>query len=199
LLKTLDFPLAAPSANPFGYISPTCAEHVYKQLFGKIPYILDGGPCHSGLESTVVGFRGEQAFLHRLGALGIEELKKIIPDIIIDTNDNNAPVAPGMLKQHYSPNTKLILSYEIDRLLIEHSGKKIGIISLSKEYPIESDKLVVLSKLGDLDEAARKLYAALHYLDAIELDVIFVEYMPNRGIGAAMNDRLERAASKFIK
>ena len=197
LLKSLDFPLAAPSANPFGYISPTSADHVYKQLNGKIPYILDGGPCQSGLESTVIGFRGEQAFLHRLGALGIEELKKIIPDIIIDTHDNKAPVAPGMLKQHYSPNTKMILSAEIDQLLIEHREKKIGIISLSKEYPIEPDKLILLSKSGDLEEAARRLYAALHYMDAIELDLILVEYMPNRGIGAAMNDRLERAASKF--
>jgi L-threonylcarbamoyladenylate synthase len=197
LLELLDFPLAAPSANPFGYISPTCADHVYKQLGDKIPYILDGGPCQNGLESTVIGFKGAEPFLHRLGALGIDEIKKIIPNIQFETHDNTAPLSPGMLKQHYSPNTKLIISDEIDKILSENFGKKIGIISLSKEYPIESQNLVILSQNADLNEAAQKLYAALHYMDALNLDLILTEPMPNIGIGMAMNDRLERAASKF--
>jgi L-threonylcarbamoyladenylate synthase len=199
LLEMLDFPLAAPSANPFGYISPTCADHVFKQLNGKIPYILDGGPCTSGLESTVIAFRENNAFLHRLGALGIDDLKKIIPDLRLETKDDIAPVSPGMLKQHYSPNTKLILSKNINQLLAEHSTAKIGIISFQKTYPIDSDKLVILSQSADLNEAASKLYAALHFMDALELDLIISEYMPDEGIGKAMNDRLDRAASKFLK
>jgi len=199
LLAMLDFPLAAPSANPFGYISPTCADHVYKQLKGKIPYILDGGPCNSGLESTVIAFRENKAYLHRLGALGIDKLKKIIPDITYETKVDNAPVSPGMLKQHYSPNTRLLLSDNIEKLLIEHLDKKIGIISFQKSYPIDSDKLVILSPDGDLNEAASKLYAALHYMDALDIDLILVEYMPDEDIGLAMNDRLERAAAKFVK
>ena len=199
LLQMLDFPLAAPSANPFGYISPTCADHVYKQLKGKIPYILDGGPCKSGLESTVIAFRENKAYLHRLGALGIGELKKIIPDISFETKDDKAPVSPGMLKQHYSPNTILLQCDHIDQLLFEQRDKKIGIISFKNSYPIDADKLVVLSPSGDLNEAASKLYAALHYMDALDIDLILVEFMPEEGIGSAMNDRLERAASKFIK
>ena len=199
LLEMLDYPLAAPSANPFGYISPTSAEHVYNQLRGKIPYILDGGPCKSGLESTVIAFRENKAYLHRLGALGIDELKKIIPNISFETKDDNAPVSPGMLKQHYSPNTILVQSKNIDQLILEQGDRKIGIISFQKNYPIDADKLVVLSPSGDLNEAASRLYAALHYMDALDIDLILVEFMPEEGIGAAMNDRLERAASKFIK
>ena len=199
LLEMLDYPLAAPSANPFGYISTTSAEHVYNQLRGKIPYILDGGPCKSGLESTVIAFRENKAYLHRLGALGIDELKKIIPNISFETKDDNAPVSPGMLKQHYSPNTILVQSKNIDQLILEQGDRKIGIISFQKNYPIDADKLVVLSPSGDLNEAASRLYAALHYMDALDIDLILVEFMPEEGIGAAMNDRLERAASKFIK
>jgi L-threonylcarbamoyladenylate synthase len=197
LLELLDFPLAAPSANPFGYISPTCAEHVYKQLKDKIPYILDGGHCQNGLESTVIGFKGQEPFLHRLGALGIEEIKKIIPDIQFETHDNIAPLSPGMLKQHYSPNTKLIISDEINTILSENKEKNIGVISLCREYPVEAQNLIILSQHADLNEAAQKLYASLHYMDALNLDLILTEPMPNIGIGMAMNDRLERAASKF--
>jgi L-threonylcarbamoyladenylate synthase len=199
LLEILDYPLAAPSANPFGYISPTSSDHVYKQLKGKIPYILDGGSCKSGLESTVIAFRENKAYLHRLGALGIDELKKIIPNISFETKDDNAPVSPGMLKQHYSPNTILVQSKNIDQLILEQRDKKIGIISFQKNYPIDADKLVILSPSGDLNEAASRLYAALHYMDALDIDLILVEFMPEEGIGVAMNDRLERAASKFIK
>jgi L-threonylcarbamoyladenylate synthase len=199
LLEILDYPLAAPSANPFGYISPTSSDHVYKQLKGKIPYILDGGSCKSGLESTVIAFRENKAYLHRLGALGIDELKKIIPNISFETKDDNAPVSPGMLKQHYSPNTILVQSKNIDQLILEQRDRKIGIISFQKNYPIDADKLVILSLSGDLNEAASRLYAALHYMDALDIDLILVEFMPEEGIGVAMNDRLERAASKFIK
>jgi L-threonylcarbamoyladenylate synthase len=199
LLEILDYPLAAPSANPFGYISPTSSDHVYKQLKGKIPYILDGGSCKSGLESTVIAFRENKAYLHRLGALGIDALKKIIPNISFETKDDNAPVSPGMLKQHYSPNTILVQSKNIDQLILEQRDKKIGIISFQKNYPIDADKLVILSPSGDLNEAASRLYAALHYMDALDIDLILVEFMPEEGIGVAMNDRLERAASKFIK
>lgn len=198
LLEMLDFPLAAPSANPFGYISPTTAEHVFKQLNGKIPYILDGGPCKNGLESTVIAFKENKAYLHRLGALELDDLKKIIPELSFETREDSSPVSPGMLKQHYSPNTRLILTKNIDQMLTENPTKTIGIISFQKKYPLSADKLVVLSEKADINEAASKLYAALHYMDAMNLDLILAEYMPEHGIGLAMNDRLERAASKFI-
>jgi L-threonylcarbamoyladenylate synthase len=198
LLSMLDFPLAAPSANPFGYISPTTAQHVYSQLKSKIPYILDGGPCESGLESTVIGFNGPKAYLHRLGALCPEALREIIPDISFELHDNNAPVAPGMLKQHYSPNTKMIFSDKLHLYINEKEKEKIAVISFKQSYEgILPENLVILSPSGNLNEAAQKLYAALHYLDSLQLDLILVERMPNSGIGAAMNDRLERAAAKY--
>ena len=198
LLNQLDFPLAAPSANPFGYISPTTAEHVMKQLGGKIPYILDGGPCIQGLESTVIGFQDGMPFLHRLGALRLEELQSFLPDIRFKMNDNTAPVSPGMLSQHYSPNTVMYLAEDLYPIINNNCSKKIGVISLSREYPeILPERMVILSSNADLNEAAPKLYAALHYLDSLELDMILVERMPEYGMGLAMNDRMERAAAKF--
>lgn len=199
LLQMLDFPLAAPSANPFGYISPTTAVHVQKQLFGKIPYILDGGACKQGLESTVIGFVDGKPKLHRLGALSLESLQELIPDLELMTKAANAPVAPGMLSQHYSPNTRMFLLEDLTEALQNFAGKRIGIISLSQAFStIAPEWQVVLSENGDLEEAASKLYAALHYLDSLQLDVILAERMPEIGLGAAMNDRLTRAAAKFV-
>ena len=110
LLAQLAFPLAAPSANPFGYISPTTAAHVAKQLKGKIPYILDGGPCQKGLESTIIGFTEGVPVLHRVGALDLETIRKFVPDIKILDKAEHKPVGPGMLAHHYSPHTKLELT-----------------------------------------------------------------------------------------
>lgn len=199
LLKLLDFPLAAPSANPFGYISPTSAQHVLNQLDTKIPYILNGGPCESGLESTVVSFIDGKAVLNRLGAISFEELKTVIPNISLKNKDSDSPIAPGMLKQHYSPNTKMILCDNLENVIKNNISKNIGIISLSDFIPsVSPEKMIILSQKGDLEEAASKLYAAMHYLDNLNLDCIIIEKMPARGLGLAMNDRLERAAAKFL-
>jgi L-threonylcarbamoyladenylate synthase len=197
LLAQLTFPLAAPSANPFGYISPTTATHVAKQLAGKIPYILDGGPCQKGLESTIIGFTEGVPVLHRVGALGLDAIKKFIPDIKILDKAVHKPVGPGMLAHHYSPHTKLELSADLEDTMQSYAGQKIGIISLSKKIlQIETKHQVQLSLNNDLEEAATQLYAAMHYLDNLGLDIILVEPMPKTGMGIAINDRLERAAAK---
>lgn len=196
LLNQLDFPLAAPSANPFGYISPTTAQHVYDQLQGKLPYILDGGPCRVGVESTIVGFEGDEVFIYRLGGLTLEEIRKVAPHCRLKLNTSSNPVAPGMLKSHYAPQHPFYIG-DINQLLMQFSGKRLGVLSFEKNY--SEDEFVevneVLSKDGSLDEAAVKLFSAMRVLDASSIDVIIGEFVPDEGIGRAINDRLNRATS----
>ena len=184
LLNQLDFPLAAPSANPFGYISPTTALHVFDQLQGKLPLILDGGPCRVGVESTIVGFEGDEVFIYRLGGLTLEELRKVAPHCYLKLNTSSNPVAPGMLKSHYAPQHPFYLGH-IGKLIEQFSGKRIGVLSLQKNYSdIKGVKVnEILSKDGNLDEAAVKLFSAMRVLDASSVDVIIGEFVPDVGIG----------------
>ncbi len=197
LLKKLPFPLAAPSANPFGYISPTRPEHVLKQLGGKIHYILDGGICDKGIESTVVGFQNDQPIVHRLGAVSLEDIRRIFPDTILKTHEEHAPVAPGMLKHHYSPNTRTVVTESVKNTVAGLKSQRVGVIAFDKDAgDIQADHLVILSAEGNLEEAARNLYDAMHELDRMQLDVIVIEKAPDHGIGRAINDRLARASSR---
>ncbi|MDW3193322.1 MAG: L-threonylcarbamoyladenylate synthase [Cytophagales bacterium] len=193
LLQQLDFPLAAPSANPFGYVSPTTAQHVADQLGPNIPYILDGGPCTIGLESSIVGFEGEDAIVYRLGGLPLEEIQKVIGPVKVNLNKSSNPQAPGMLKSHYSPGKPVILG-EIEALINEHRDQQIGIIAFDKKYG--NFPQVTLSTTGDMQEAAANLFKALRELDTDHVDVILAEQVPDHGLGRAINDRLERAAAK---
>jgi L-threonylcarbamoyladenylate synthase len=195
LLNQLDFPLAAPSANPFGYISPTSAQHVFDQLQELLPYILDGGPCRVGVESTIVGFEGDEVFIYRLGGLTLEEIRKIAPHCQLKLNTSSNPVAPGMLKSHYAPQHPFHIG-DIRKLLVLFAGKRIGVLSLEKNYSDNEDVKVneILSKNGNLDEAAVKLFSAMRVLDASSIDVIIGELVPDEGMGRAINDRLNRAA-----
>ena len=193
LLQQLDFPLAAPSANPFGYVSPTTTQHVADQLGPDIPYILDGGPCTIGLESSIVGFEGEDAIVYRLGGLPPEEIQKVIGPVKVNLNKSSNPQAPGMLKSHYSPGKPVILG-NIDALIQEHKEKQIGIIAFEKTYGTFPQ--VTLSTSGDMQEAAANLFKALRDLDTDSIDIILAETVPDHGLGKAINDRLERAAAK---
>ena len=116
LLKELPFPLAAPSANPFGYVSPTRAEHVNEQLGDKIQYILDGGPCSVGIESTIIGFEGDVPVVYRLGGLGLEKIESLIGNVELNLNSSSNPKAPGQLKSHYAPRKKIIVGNLADLL-----------------------------------------------------------------------------------
>ena len=198
LLKSLEFPLAAPSANPFGYISPTRPEHVQKQLGDQIPYILDGGACKVGLESTIVGIEDEQIFIYRLGGLDVREIEALVGPVQIKTHSSSNPAAPGLLESHYAPAKPFILG-DLDQLIQDHQNKKVrmGILSLQRTFsnlPIESQ--MILSEKGDLKEAAQNLFAAMRALDEQDLDLILAERMPDHGLGKAINDRLNRAAAK---
>lgn len=194
LLSELPFPLAAPSANPFGYVSPTTAEHVNNQLGHKIRYILDGGPCRIGLESTIVGFENDQAVIYRRGGVSEEEISKVIGEVSYRLASSN-PVAPGQLDSHYAPNKKFYLG-DINELKKEFTGKKVGVLRFMGNSDSSDNYKLILSQSGNLEEAARNLFAALRQFDQMEIEVILAEPVPDSGIGKAINDRLRRAATK---
>lgn len=197
LLEKLDFPLAAPSANPFGCISPTTAEHVLGYFGDKLDFILDGGACERGLESTIIGFEKNQPVLYRHGSISIEEIEKIVGKLKIYTNNDSKPNSPGMLSRHYAPITTTYLTDNVPEFLKSFQGKKIGLLLFKKIITNEENTIQeVLSEKGDLEEAGRKLYAALHRLDKRNLDVIIAEKFPDEYLGKTLNDRLQRAIEK---
>ena len=195
LLSQLDFPLAAPSANPFGYISPVDARHVKDQLDGKIPYILDGGQCMIGIESTVVTVIDGKVVVYRLGGVSLEDLVDVVGEVELRINNSSNPNSPGQLKSHYAPRIPLRFG-KMDALLEEFSGKKKAILSFTKNYSDDCIANQVLSYAGDLHEAARNLFTALRKLDNSEAEIILAEKFPEHGLGLAINDRLERAATE---
>ena len=191
LLRSLDFPLAAPSANPFGYISPTTAQHVADQLGDQIPYILDGGPADIGLESTIVGFEDGQLTVFRLGGMALEQIEAVAGPVAVRTHSTSNPAAPGMLSSHYAPRKPLIL---LAPGTSPTPGKRVGALAFRESFGgIDPEHQRVLSPTGDLNEAAKNLFAHLRALDTLPIDIIYAEPVPNRGVGGAINDRLRRA------
>jgi L-threonylcarbamoyladenylate synthase len=197
LLQQLDFPLAAPSANPSGYVSPVTAGHVYDGLQGLIPYILDGGPCQVGLESTIIGFEENGIVIYRHGALAAEELQAVSGLPVRVHTGTGSVETPGSLKSHYAPTLPLWIG-DVNQLLREHAGKKAAVISFRQAYTDpRSDCSYVLSPGGDLHEAARNLFRVLREIDRSDAEIILAEKFPSEGIGYAINDRLERAQFEF--
>jgi L-threonylcarbamoyladenylate synthase len=174
-------PLAAPSANRFGRISPTIAQHVYDELAGRIPLIVDGGPTTHGIESTIVRVIDDAIEILRQGPIPVEMLREFASVRVGARGDT--VVAPGQLKTHYAPQTKLMVVDDL-QAFVPPNGTRSGVISLRS-----------LSESGDLHEAAANLFRMLRELDAANLDLIVAEKVPDEGIGVAINERLERAAS----
>jgi len=200
LLQELKFPLAAPSANPFGYISPTNAEHVRDQLGNKIPYILDGGSCNVGLESTIVEIEDNLCVVYRLGGLSLESLQKVAGKVELRINSSSNPKAPGMLKSHYAP-TKPFFIGDINLYGKLHKGKKIAFIYFNKptDLNIENVEFIPLTLSSNLTEAAHNFFSIMRMLDKrIDIDLIVTEMVPEEGIGRAINDRMRRAVTEFI-
>jgi len=194
LLRSLPFPLAAPSANPFGYVSPTTPGHVNDQLGDKIQYILDGGLCKVGIESTIVGFDGGAPIIYRLGGVSNEDIESVTGAVRVNANSVSNPQAPGQLQSHYAPRKPVFIG-DIPKLLEEHGSKSIGVLSFKKlnlTSPVKKE--LILSPSGNLNEAAQKLFFSLRELDSIDIDVILTELVPDIGLGLAINDRLRRAA-----
>jgi L-threonylcarbamoyladenylate synthase len=195
LLQQLDFPLAAPSANPFGYVSPVTAEHVREGLDGKIPYILDGGPCSVGVESTIIGMEGNELIIHRVGGVSGEEITRVTGIIPRLSLLHEKPDTPGQLRSHYAPGKPLVVG-NVDNLIETYAGRKIAVVSFRKNYAVRDCR--ILSPKGDLHEAASKLFTTLRELDRSEAEIILAEIFPDDGIGMAINDRLSRAHSSVL-
>lgn len=219
LLRTAQLPIAAPSANPFGRISPTTAEHVREQLGDRIDLILDGGPCRVGVESTVVQWAADGLHVLRPGGVAVEELEEVVGKVHVppprrpqeianetDTSDGDSAmplVSPGTLLQHYAPRTPLMVVANVHAWLNERSGvasqtkasRRLGLLTLmGVEKARQFERREVLSPTGDLREAAANFFAALRRLDSAGLELIVAEPFPMQGLGRALNDRLFRAA-----
>ena len=195
LLKELPFPLAAPSANPFGYVSPTTAKHVQDQLKDKPAYILDGGNCHVGLESTIIGIKDNKPAIFRTGGISVEDINTILGFEAETLKSTSNPQAPGMLESHYAPGKPLYIG-DIESLINQYQKKSIGVISFQKDYSDKADNTIVLSSEGCLKKAAAGLFSALREMDKSSVEIIFSEKFPDQGLGRAINDRLKRAATK---
>lgn len=197
LLQMLRFPLAAPSANKFGKISPTTSAHVQQGLGDVIPMILEGGPCSRGIESTIVGFdKSNEVVILRHGVISQCKIESIVGPVISSTNNDTSPQAPGMLTSHYSPNKPSLMVENIGETLTGLKDKKVGVLSYSKAYKLENViSNLVLSPSENAAEAARNLYAYLHQLDNSPADILILEKLPKSEISESINDKLRRATA----
>jgi len=194
LISALKFPLAAPSANPSGYVSPVTSDHVLEGLNGRTAYILDGGPCRVGLESTIVGFNGSDVVVHRLGGISIEQIEQATGVVVTIALSHASPTAPGQLKSHYATQKPFLMG-NLEQIIMDQVDKKVGVISFKQSYlSFHPQVEIILSPNGNLEEAAARLFSAMREMDAADVDVIVAERFPDEGIGRAINDRLERAA-----
>lgn len=199
LISYAKCPIAAPSANPFGYLSPTTAEHVERQLGTAVDYILDGGACEGGVESTIVDVTSDLALLLRPGGLETERIEAQVGPLGRPER-MGMPVAPGQLESHYAPRTRIVLLEGPAAAGAEKD--KIGLLAFVEPGPAVRASFAaveVLSPGGTLVEAAARLFACLHRLDTLGLDAILAEPVPEAGLGVAIRDRLQRAAAELTK
>ncbi|NLG35090.1 MAG: threonylcarbamoyl-AMP synthase [Lentisphaerae bacterium] len=192
LIHRAGVPVAAPSANPFGRTSPTRAAHVTSLLGDAVAAVLDGGPCAVGVESTILSLAAGEPMVLRTGGLAVEEIEAVIGPVRMAPPADDVPLAPGRLLRHYAPQTRLVLE---ETAAAVRGDPRAGLLCF-KGHPEEAKfgAVEVLSRAGDVREAAAHLFAALRRLDAQGLDVIHAERVPDRGLGRAINDRLRRAA-----
>ena len=193
LLERLDFPLAAPSANPFGYVSPTRAEHVASTLGDRILAVIDGGACKHGVESTIVDLRDpDSPKILRPGPLSADQLGMRGAEVGQSSNEL-AQVAPGMLTQHYSPNTPITLFGHDEQP--NNVQKSEAVLYNTKPAGKLAENTFWLSESGDLTEIAHNLFMLIQKLDARDYTQLRVERAEHVDIGIAVNDRLSRAAA----
>lgn len=202
LLTKVDLPIAAPSANPFGQLSPTTAQHVAATLGERIDLILDGGPCGVGVESTVLHVTDAEPRILRHGGVTQEQIESVVgtavavgtvPGAKTEAGETATP-SPGMLPQHYAPRTPLSLAEDVELAQLQRSGKRLGALAFSNlDSSLKLEAEEILSPNGDLTTAAARFFAALRQLDAADLDQIIAWPFPDEGLGRALNDRLRRA------
>ncbi|MFW6386340.1 MAG: L-threonylcarbamoyladenylate synthase [Bacillota bacterium] len=216
LITVSGLPLAAPSANSSGFPSPTRAEHVFADLAGRIPLIIDGGPCPVGVESTVVDLTSERPEILRPGGISREEIAEILGQKLVERQNAErrnleeevkTPAAPGMKYRHYSPQTPVWLFGTGDlgavkQIIADNPDKKITFVlteeTTEKAKKLPEVELEILASRGDPKTAAHRLFFLLRKLDSGESDVIAVEAIPRRGLGEAVMNRLHKAADSDI-
>ena len=193
LLREFKKPIAAPSANPFGYMSPTKASHVVKMLGDRLPLVLDGGNSVFGIESTIISIRADGIYIHRHGAISVEDLYKIgVP--VHEKGEGGICESPGELPYHYAPAKPLKIIHSIDEIDREQSS------FLAFQTPPVKPKskfIKVLSEKGDIREAAANFFSFLIELDQESVEIIYAEKVPEVGLGKAIMDRLKKASKKY--
>lgn len=190
-------PIAAPSANAFGRTSPTSARHVIEQLTGRYDFLIDGGACRVGVESTVLSLVHPKPTILRPGGVTKEEIEALIGPVEAtpwQVESKGAKPSPGLLTTHYAPRTPMIVSSDLRAYT---KRRDVGLITLRKPHESVSGPVISLSPRGDLREAAINLYRAMRELDQMNLALIVAEEMPQEGLGMAINDRLKRASRKI--
>ncbi|MDR0742419.1 MAG: threonylcarbamoyl-AMP synthase [Puniceicoccales bacterium] len=209
VLRTSDLPLAAPSANPFGYVSPTCIGQVKATLGDRVKIMLDGGECAIGLESTILDITSPVPRILRPGAITADAISEVLGEDIIDHDVqivSENPSAPGQLKQHYCTDTRLVLFEHGSRELSQYFAGKTAIVfmqrpknfdGIAKKLQLPAEAIFWFSDDGNLNVVARNLFSTLQRLDSAHYNAILCERPPRAGIGIAIDDRLLRAAAKF--
>jgi L-threonylcarbamoyladenylate synthase len=187
--------IAAPSANPFGYVSPTEARHVAEQLGEAVDMILDGGPCTIGVESTILSLRGPIPCVLRAGGTTVEDLQSVLGRVEVYSGFTKRPQSPGQLIRHYATRLHLDIVDEASETLAQ--GEKVGLLCMMPPANIEKYAAVeILSYSGSLREAAAKLFGALRRLDSMPLDRIIARPVKEEGLGLAIMDRLRRCSTR---
>ncbi len=197
LIRAAGRALAAPSANVFGYVSPTEVRHLAEQISDRIEMILDGGRCSVGVESTVLSLAGPCPRILRAGGITLEALKEVLGKVEWSTGVHNQPESPGQLSRHYATRTPLEILDEGDQRTEPSPGERVGLLSLVVPQNTEMYAAVeVLSPSGSLREAAANLFAALYRLDGMNLDRLVALAVPEHGLGVAIMDRLRRCSAR---
>ena len=200
LIRAAGVPIAAPSANRFGLVSPTTGSHVMESFGDRLSFVLDDGPCKIGVESTVVSFMDTNDGLPKLlrhGGITQEQIESVTGVINTQMHEESQPTSPGQLSRHYSPATPLLFSNDDSLAEMKNGKSKIGLLGFQSPSSSEDFAAIeILSKKGDYREAAANLFAAMRRLDALGLDLIIAEPIPEIDLGRAIIDRLRRAAAR---
>lgn len=197
LLRAFGRGIAAPSANLFGRVSPTEAAHVAEQLSDRIDLILDGGRCEVGVESTILSLAGPVPRILRPGGTSKEDLAAVLGRVEWSPESSGLPIAPGQMVRHYATRTPLQIAAEDEKTAEPAAGERVGLLAF--ENPADAERfsaLEVLSPSGDMREAAANLFSALRNLDRLDLDRIVARPLEERGLGAAIMDRLRRCSAR---
>lgn len=197
LLKQLEFPLVAPSANPYTRISPTNSKMVDDYFGDALPCILEGDICSKGIESTIVGFHENAPVIYRQGAISVDAIEFIAGKSKVLATKSEKVTTPGMSPMHYAPRTSFKIVDSVSDFIVQNPTLNIGVLTLGKlEINQPNTRVIHLSITGDIEEASANLYKSMYDLDGMNLDCIIIEKFPEIGIGKSLNDRIQRASFK---